>query len=63
MGSYAAEDVVTPSVADSEEHAGRDYLIWADRDVFNGFSDCKVEIINQFAEQIKEIGMNPFKGF
>ena len=49
MWSYAAEDVVIHSVAESEEHAGRDYLIWAQQDLFNGFPDCEVEIINQCA--------------
>lgn len=51
MGSLCWEDVVGDEVADPPPAAGLDQLTKSYQELFEGFPDCKAEILNLFSGQ------------
>lgn len=49
MGALCAPGVDVREVAEGEEHHGRDYLVWAYEDLFNGYPDAAAQTLNEFA--------------
>ena len=49
MGALCAPGVSVREVAEGEEHQGRDYLVWAYEDLFNGYPDAAAQTLNEFA--------------